>query len=67
MKNYWLSDNREMAEQSTLHMLIGRLEGMKEYGKEPTCNELLSWIEETINKQEARLNERFPDKAHGGA
>lgn len=53
MKEYWLSDNKEMAANSTLYQLIGKLQAMQEWGKEPTCEELLKWIEAnlTINTQ----------------
>ena len=62
MREYWLADNRDFAEQNTLRMLVGMLRTMKEWNEQPTCEELLKYIEEKVQEEEERLNKAFPDK-----
>lgn len=61
--SYWLADNRDQAEQHTLHRLIGHLTVMKEFDSPVTAQGLLEFLEKAVNEEEARLNEYFPDKA----
>lgn len=63
MKEFWLATNREEAQQTTLNMLIGKLRVMQEFNKQPTCEELLKYIEETVQEETERLNKRFPNHA----
>lgn len=63
MKEYWLVDNKEVAERDTLLMLRGKLEAMRDLNVQPNATELLKWIEETVQEEEERLNKSFPKKA----
>ena len=56
-------DNKDLAEHDTLHMLKGMLEYKQEEGLSVTAKEILQYIEKTLQKEEANLNERFPNKA----
>lgn len=61
--NYWLADNLDRAENSTLHMLIGALQAWDEFGKHITPQDVLEYIEKTTQAQEQWYDEHFPDKA----
>lgn len=61
--SYWLSSNKEQAEINTLNQLIGKLSAMKEHGQQPTCEEILEFIEKTVNEETEHLNKSYPDKA----
>lgn len=63
MKEYWLSDNKDIAEKYVLHMLVGVLEYRKEIGKPMTNEEILQYIEDSIQEEEDRMNKSFPNKA----
>lgn len=63
MKEYWQADNRDFAEMYTLNLLRGTLDEMQKRKMQPTCKELLKLIEETVQKEEERLNKSFPNKA----
>lgn len=63
--NYWSADNYDVAQQSTLNMVIGYLNAMVEHDVEVTAEEMLRYIKEKLQENEARLNERFPKKARG--
>lgn len=63
MRDYWLSDNREYAEQNVLHMVIGYVGYCKDNDVPVTAEEILRFIEDSLQKEEARLDVRFPQKA----
>ena len=63
MESFWLSTNREQAAYSTLFQLMGKLQVMQAWGKEPTCEELLKWIEATLKEEESELDKKYPNKA----
>lgn len=63
MKEYWLIDNKELAEKDTLHMLMGMLEYKRDEDIQVTADEILQYIEEHIQTNEAKLNARFPKYA----
>lgn len=63
MNEFWLMNNRNVAENNTLHMLIGMLGFRKDEGLPVTAEEILQYIEEKVDEEERRLNESFPSKA----
>lgn len=61
--NFWLSDNKDYAKQNVLCMVMGYLEYSKEHNIPVTAEKILHYIEDSIQEEEARLNESFPNKA----
>lgn len=63
MKNFWLADNEDMAQKDTLIRLTGMLGVKKESGIPVTAEEILEYIENTVQELEAKYNEKYPGKA----
>lgn len=63
--NYWLFDNREVAEQYVFHYLKGMLSARQKISDNINIQELLNYIQETANEEEKRLNKTYPEKARG--
>lgn len=63
IREHWLMNNNELAVYYTLHMLVGMLEYKQEEGLPVTTKEILEYIENHIQIEEARLNKSYPNKA----
>lgn len=63
MKKYWLSSNRECAEQYAYNRAIGYLQAYKEVTKEISVDEILNYMINSANEICDELNERYPEYA----
>lgn len=61
--DFWLSDNKDYAKQNVLCMVMGYLEYSKKHNNPVTAEEILQYIENSIQEEEDRLNKSFPNKA----
>lgn len=58
--NHWNCSNRQYAEMKTLNLLLGYLEAHK--GQQLHADDISAFIHQTINKQTADLDTRYPDR-----
>ena len=59
----WLNSNKEEAEGQALHRVIGYLQGRRTGAEQINIDELLQYIEKSVNEIHDFLNETFPDYA----
>lgn len=60
---YWLTSNKEEAEWQALNRVIGYLQGRREGEEQINIDELLKYIEKSVNEIHDFLNETFPEYA----
>ena len=65
MREYWLADNYDVAQQTVLSMVTVYLKSSVEHDSQVTAAEILRYIEENMQETEARLDAKFPQKARG--
>lgn len=60
---YWLSSNKDFAEQQTLYRVIGFLQGYKECAEKVSVDTVLNYIETSQKEIHDHLNKAFPEYA----
>ena len=63
MKKYWTASNKDFAEMSTLHRVLGCLDFYEDEGKQIDPAALRKYICSTVENIRNQLDNDFPDHA----